>query len=272
MFDPQRIDIRLLDLVDRVIAELVLTKKADGASIMVIGAHCRDLLHASFGRADPLRSTDDVDIAVAVDGDAEYDRIVSTYPRSGTTEIRYSIAGAAVDVVPFGEIEDPQGTAVLSARKDSLDVFGFREVFTHSIELPLPCGAQVRFPTPPGYIALKLKAWCDRSVNGQYKDAGDIAIGCSWYQDDADIRESLYGPRADLLLRADMDVDIASLHILGEEISAILGEDRVSELSEVWKRTNRELLAEYFARQKSTIRPDRAAAHRAIDSLTTFLN
>ncbi|MBW0273569.1 hypothetical protein ATM97_26175 [Nocardia sp. MH4] len=157
MFDLQRITTQSLDLVSRVVDALVTNSGADDASIMVIGAHCRDLLHASFGRADLLRATSDVDIGIAVDGDARYRQIVSSFPRSGTTEIRHTIAGVSVDVVPFGDIEDPAGTTVLSSRRDSLDVFGFREVFGCSQEVLLPSGNRVRIPTPAGYTALKLK-------------------------------------------------------------------------------------------------------------------
>ncbi|MFD5174629.1 hypothetical protein ACFWM1_02365 [Nocardia sp. NPDC058379] len=272
MFDLQLIGTRSLNPVDTVIDTLVTNSGVSDTSIMVIGAHCRDLLHASCGRTDLLRATSDLDIGVAVDGDSEYRRIVSTFPRSGSTEIRYSIAGISVDVVPFGEIEDPTGTTNLPSRNDSLDVFGFQEVFARSQELPLPSGNRVRIPTAAGYTALKLKAWCDRSINGEYKNAGDIATACSWYQEDVDVRTSLYEHRTDLLLRAEIDVDVASLHLLGEEISDVLGSSRVAELAEAWQRTDRELLAEYFARQRSRTCPDRAKARRAITGLTAFLS
>lgn len=274
MFDPTLPKGTSLDLADTVIEELVSRSGADPATMMIIGAHCRDLLHAAFGRAEPLRSTSDVDLGIAVAGNEEYRRIVSALPRSGTTDIRYSIAGITVDVVPFGGIEDPAGITTLRGRKDSLDVFGFREVFTHAWELRLPSGHLVRIPTPAGYTALKLKAWCDRSVIGEYKDAGDIAVACSWYQEDTDgVRTALYEERTDLLVRAELDVDIAALYLLGEEMSVLLGSTRVAELREAWIRTDHELLAEYFARQRSfRTRPDRAAAHRAIEALTAFLS
>ncbi|MEV6059177.1 hypothetical protein AB0L62_04160 [Nocardia asteroides] len=272
MFDPQRISTPSLDLIDRVINALVTESGIGDTSIMLIGAHSRDLLHASFGRTGPLRATSDVDLGVAVDGAAEYRRVVSAFPRSGTTEIRYSIADVSVDVVPFGDIEDPAGTTALPGRNQSLDVFGFREVFTHALQIRLPSGDHVRIPSPAGYTALKLKAWCDRSINGEYKDAGDLATACSWYQEDPDVRTSLYTQRTDLLLRAEIDTDAASLYLLGEEISAVLGHTRTTELSTAWSTTNRDLLAEYFARQRSRTNPDRTAAHRAITSLTAFLD
>lgn len=271
MFAPLRIGTQSLDLIDSVVVELISGAEADEISIMVIGAHCRDLLHTAFGRTDLLRSTSDVDIAIAVNGDAEYRRIIAALPRSGTTDIRFSIAGVAVDVVPFGDIEDPAGTTSLPGRTESLDVFGFREVFAQSIELRLPSGYRVRIPVPAGYAALKFKAWCDRSANGEYKDVGDIATVCGWYQDDADIRAALYGARTDLLIRAELDADLAALYLLGEEIADILGRVRGAELAAAWDRTDRELLAHHFARHRSRTHPDHAAANRAILALNNFL-
>lgn len=220
---------------------------------MVIGAQCRDLLHEAFGRADRLRSTSDVDIALAVEGYAEYQRVTSRLPPSGSTGIRYSIAGITVDVVPFGDIENPAGTTALPGRREPLDVFGFQEVFDRSIVVPTPIGHHIHLPTPAGYTALKLKAWCDRSVNGEYKDATDIATACGWYQDDETVRESLYGPdaeRVELLIRADMDADVASLYLLGQEISSVLGDTRVAELAAAWTLTDQAMLTEYFARER----------------------
>lgn len=241
---------------------------------MIIGAHCRDLLHVAFGRTDLLRSTADVDIALAVSKYEDYRRITSALPHSGTTDIRYSVAGIAVDVVPFGEIEDPTGTTPLPGRTETLDVFGFQEVFEKSLELSLPSSYRIRLPTPAGYAALKLKAWCDRSANGEYKDAADLATVCGWYQQDEDVRSRLYEPatgRADLLIRADMDVDLASLYLLGEEIADVLGETRVSELATAWKVADRQVVATYFARERSRTNPDRSAALTAIEAMTSFI-
>ncbi|BDT88950.1 hypothetical protein GV791_19610 [Nocardia cyriacigeorgica] len=271
MFDPNRIDGPSLDLVDRVVVALVTEKKADDTSIMVVGAQCRDLLHIGFGRNDLLRRTDDVDIAIAVSGDTEYRRIIADLPRSGTTDIRYAIAGLSVDVVPFGDIEDPAGTTSLPGRRESIDVFAFREVFTHSIELRLPSGYRVRIPTPAGYAVLKVKAWCDRSANGEYKDAGDIATACAWYQSDADILASLYEAHTDLLIGAELDVDAASLHLLCIEMASILGATRLAELSAAWARTDRALLAHHFARHQSRSRPDHNAARKALRALDYLL-
>ncbi|MFI6214402.1 hypothetical protein ACIBCD_20635 [Nocardia brasiliensis] len=274
MFDSQRIGSQSLDLIDVVVAELVSTTEASPGSIMLIGAHCRDLLHVAFGRTDLLRSTVDVDVALAVNGHEDYRRITSALPKSGTTDIRYSIAGVAVDVVPFGDIEDPTGTTVLPGRTESLDVFGFQEVFDKSIELLLPSGYRFRLPIPAGYAALKLKAWCDRSKNGEYKDAADIATVCGWYQHDEDIRSKLYDldeGRADLLIRADMDADLASLHLLGEEISDVLGGTRVAELATAWKITDREVIATYFARERSRANPNHTAALAAMAAMTSFM-
>ncbi|MGN2636052.1 hypothetical protein ACTD5D_07635 [Nocardia takedensis] len=256
------------------ITALVTNDDVDVTSIMLIGAHCRDLLHLAFGRNDHLRSTSDVDLALAVHGHTDYRRITSALPRSGSTGIRYTVAEITVDLIPFGEIEDPAGTTSLPDRTETINVFGFREVFDRSIPLTLPSGSPIRLPSPAGYAALKLKAWCDRSVNGEYKDAADIATLCDWYQRDTDIRASLFESepdRTDLLIRAGMDVDTATLFLLGQAISNVLGKDRTAELARAWAHTDRGILAEYFARERSRARPDPIAAHRAITALTDFL-
>lgn len=274
MFDPRRITPQSLDLVDRVVEAMVSEAGAADRSIMIIGAHCRDLLHAGFGRGDLLRSTTDVDIALAVNGDKEYQRITSGLSRSGTTNLRYLIAGIAVDVVPFGGIEDPVGTSALVGRLEPIAVFGFQEVFDQAMDLLTPSGFRVRLPSPAGYAALKLKAWCDRSALREYKDAADIATACSWYQQNDDLRASLYDAgtdRMETLIEADMDVDIALLNLLGKDIADVIGDVRVSELARSWALTDRDMLAVQFAREKSRTHPDRATAHREITALTRFL-
>ncbi|GAB2724803.1 hypothetical protein GCM10027089_55760 [Nocardia thraciensis] len=55
MFDLRRIDPRSLDLIDCVGVELVSRAEPDTASTMLIGAHCRDLMHEGFGYTEPLR-------------------------------------------------------------------------------------------------------------------------------------------------------------------------------------------------------------------------
>ncbi|WP_238815562.1 GyrI-like domain-containing protein [Nocardia brasiliensis] len=42
----------------------------------------------------------------------------------------------------------------------------------------MPSGYRIRLPTPAGYAALKLQAWCNRSANSEYQDAADLTSAC----------------------------------------------------------------------------------------------
>lgn len=61
-------DPRYLDLVRSVVQELRKLSEINPDDVMVVGASCRDILHASYGHDFRLRSTHDVDVAIALRG------------------------------------------------------------------------------------------------------------------------------------------------------------------------------------------------------------
>lgn len=68
-----------------------------------------------------------------------------------------------VDLLPFGELEDPEGVVRPPQRDDGIPVWAFSEIFDSSQPLPLHPSLTIRCPTVPGYTAAKLAAWLDRS-------------------------------------------------------------------------------------------------------------
>lgn len=219
--------------------------------VMVVGAVCRDFLHRSCGH-DPsvLRRTDDLDIAIAVNGwdhlDALTDALVKVTGQS--SRIRFRIAGVTVDVVPFGErIESPDGVVAPRGRHDDpMSVFAFQDVWASAHRVQLDNGVTVRVPTISGYTALKLKAWADRSAHGQYKDAADLATAMSWYQHDLDRVDSLYSSPTgnDLLVESEMDVPEAAVRLLVADARAQLRPERQDELASVWQTVDDDLLVD----------------------------
>lgn len=93
--------------------------------IMLVGATCRDLLHAGHGFGGELRRTDDLDIGIAVGGWEQYEQLVSGLdPVSGSSSgIRYLVTGLPVDIMPFGEnVEVPDGVVAPAARRVDMSV------------------------------------------------------------------------------------------------------------------------------------------------------
>lgn len=188
MIDLSAVDERNYDHITPVIAELTSQVGMDPDSILLVGAACRDVLHAAFGQAFPARGTTDTDLGIAVSDWTISERIESSFPRIGSSGIRYRIAGISVDVMPFGEVEDPEGISQPAPRGEDLVVFGFRDVYERAVQLTLPNGQSIRLPQPAGYVALKMRSWIDRSqYHGQDKDAKDLALATFWYQESSEI-------------------------------------------------------------------------------------
>lgn len=213
-------------------------------NLMVVGASARDLMHRSLGFDFPLRSTTDIDIGLAVPDKAAYESVTRAYPPTGNSGIRFRIAEKAVDIVPFGEIEDPVGTSKPTADEHPIDVFGFNEVFAAADIYLLPGGSKVRVPSPAGYCALKIKAWIDRSPNSWYKDAADMAYVCYWYQESELFFDRLYDDaHRDLIEEANFDADVGSMLMLARDIQRILGPSLAARLASLWDEPSRTKMA-----------------------------
>jgi predicted nucleotidyltransferase len=241
MFDPAAGDPSLLHLADQVVAELLNAGPHLAAGdLMLVGAHCRDVIQSALGRPDVLRATSDIDVAIAVKGWRNYAELTESLPATGTNGICYQVAGMPTDLLPFGDVEEPTGTVTPPRRGDeSLSVWGFREVHEAALPLRLPTAGECRIPTVPGYVALKLAAWLDRSEYGEYKDAIDLGSALPWYAEASSVTDLIYETEHgnELLVASDTDPVLASARLLGEHVIDVVGPERQLELLERWPGT-----------------------------------
>jgi predicted nucleotidyltransferase len=245
MLDLTRCDPRHLRLVDDVVTGLLANStRLRDADVLLVGAHCRDLLQRALGHDFSLRTTSDIDLGLAIADWAAYDELTARLRPVGHTGIRYRVANLPADLMPFGPIENPPGTVAPAARRETMSVWAFTEVFGAALPLALPGGSTIRIPTVAGYAALKLKAWVDRSADGQYKDADDIATILSWYTESTTVHTRLYetGPGNDILTAEDIDDQAAAAHVLGADIAEVIGGRLVSELAAEWPGPRHEFL------------------------------
>ncbi|NMO50913.1 hypothetical protein HH310_06865 [Actinoplanes sp. TBRC 11911] len=204
--------------------------------VMIVGAHCRDILRSALGQRSGERTTEDIDFGLALAGWGTYNELAQRLEPAGDTGIRYRVANVPTDLMPFGKVENPAGTVTPPARRDQISVWGFTEVFRASRPLPLPSAGTIRVPTIAGYATLKLAAWLDRSAYGQYKDAADIATVLYWYSELPDVDAFLYDTEdgQDILAQEESDYPVAAARVLGQDIAAIIGSTRLSELVARW--------------------------------------
>jgi predicted nucleotidyltransferase len=236
LLDLTKCDPALLQLPDAVVTALLAqSTELRAENVMIVGAHCRDILRNASGQDSGLRTTEDIDFGLALADWASYDVLTKRLEPVGDTRIRYQVADVPTDLIPFGNLERPPGTVKPPAREESMGVLGFTEVFKASRPLALPNAGTIRIPTIAGYAALKLAAWLDRSAYNKYKDASDIASVLHWYSELAEVYAFLYETEegVDILVEEGADYSMAAARILGRDIAAVLG-SRTSELTRSW--------------------------------------
>ena len=239
MLDLTRCEGAPTDLMRRVTTRLLeLAPTLRAQDVMLIGAGCRDLLQTALGHEEPLRATQDIDVALALaDWQIFHELRNRLKPTDGTTDgMRFHVAGAPVDLVPFGTVESPAGVVTPHQGREGMSVWAFREVFEHSMELPLTDEIVVRLPSVPGYAALKLCAWLDRVPRFEYKDASDIASVLRWYSESDSVLERLYDFERDasILVANGTDAGVASAQLLGSDVVTVIGPERQLELEQRW--------------------------------------
>lgn len=215
--------------------------------VMVIGAAARDLLHHALGHSFQTSATHDLDLALALTSWDAYRQLAAAFPKVGNTGIRFRIAQVTVDLLPFGEVEDPSGITRPPTRAEPFSVWALEEIFAASLPLALPSGATVRIPTVPGFAAAKIGAWLDRSEWREIKDARDLAVAAFWYEDAAEVSDRLYDSEQGnaVLIAEDTDLLRAAAHLLGLDVVATIGELRAEELRARWPG-NIDLLVDAF--------------------------
>lgn len=213
--------------------------------LMIVGAACRDLLHLAAGHSNRLRLSNDVDIGIGLSDWLPFEQTVSPIQPIGTNGIRYLVAGVPVDLLPFGDIEDPAGTAQPRTRPDGINVRGFNEVFRDAEPLAIPQVGTVALPTVPGYTALKLFACADRSTWGEYRDAVDLATCLYWYENSTEIEDRIWttSQGQEALISLETDVGATSAYLLGCDTAKLIGPTNLNELALAWTVSKRDQLA-----------------------------
>ena len=199
------------------------------SSIMIVGATCRDIHQESFRSTEPSRTTDDIDLALAVEGWDEVRILQREFPSRSRAWQQIEVDGIAVDIVPFGSIESPPGE-VLVGDGLVLNVSGFREVFERAETHELSSGMKFKLPSVAGLAALKLHAWLDRYRVGNYKDAQDLGLILAWYAESDEgwlfdrFFEHKEAHEADIL-------EVMAAFLLGIDVAEALGEAESASLA-----------------------------------------
>lgn len=210
---------------------------------MLIGAEARDILHTGLGHSFKNKATQDVDLAFAIPDWPAYAALVDGLTPIPDTGIAFRVAGMHVDVMAFGSVESPQGTVTPPFREaDPLDVFGMTQAYASAHTASFGEGLNIRVPTVAGYVALKLKAWIDRSAVHNQKDAPDLGLALFWAAESASFTDRFWGD-SDLFSTWKADVGLGGAALLGGDVRRVLGPAAGDHVAELFTEANRDELA-----------------------------
>jgi predicted nucleotidyltransferase len=203
-------------------------RAAPSVEWLIVGALARDL-HLSYAHGIRIdRVTTDTDLALAIADWAEFADVRNALLRSGNfladRRVEHKLfhrSQRALDVVPFGDIEDRSGViAWPPSGALTMSVLGYREALGGSILLQLPHEQHARIVSIVGLVILKFIAWSERHRTAPGKDAYDLRLILDHYLDAGNLQR-LYGSHADLI-DADFDYPLASARLAGRDASALL--------------------------------------------------
>ena len=190
-----------------------------GVPFMLIGAIARDLLlnHLrDLGRG--FRLTEDLDVSVMVPDWDAYHCIregLLSHPSVDATDMvhRLMVHHMAVDLVPFGGLEQPIGYIEWPSDSRVMDVSGYREAFHEAEQIGL--GDLVLRVVPLlAYVPMKVVTWRDRSFE---RDALDICTILLSYYDVA--IDSIVETDTDLFELEDGDQDFIGARAYGRHVT-----------------------------------------------------
>ncbi|MFM7022464.1 MAG: nucleotidyl transferase AbiEii/AbiGii toxin family protein [Flavobacteriales bacterium] len=146
-------------------------------SCYLIGAQARDINLLESG-VRPTRGTMDIDFAIMLPNMSTYSNIFSDLLGSGfrKTQMPYRLiydkTNTVIDILPFGEIEEGEGTVKFTERETELSVLGFKEVSQIAQNITIE-GKTVRVTPLEGIFILKLISWNEKPLE-RAKDLTDL--------------------------------------------------------------------------------------------------
>lgn len=209
----------------------------------VVGAAARDIILEHQFDIQPQRATIDIDIGVLIAGWDHFKKLKNELIRTtrfGLSRQKQRLVydgNFPVDIIPFGAIEDENGSITWPPDHDiRMSVAGFEESYQHSIPVKLSSNPEliVKVVSLAGLALLKLISW-DDNPERQNRDASDLLFIMKHYLDAGNL-ERLFDEGIDMVEDDNYDYVLASARFLGRDIGTISSPSTKNKLIEILER------------------------------------
>lgn len=171
-----------------VLTDLTKTLATLGFPVLIVGAGARLLIFDCLFQIDG-RTTKDWDVAIKIDRWIEFSELKNRLTQDPQAYFRqtkiqhkfvHNQTNIEVDIVPFGDISDPNQKIIWPESGNQMTVRGFEEALNHALDQVFP-GITFKTINIPSFIVLKLLAWSDRKAK---KDLSDVHFILKCYTND----------------------------------------------------------------------------------------
>lgn len=194
----------------------------------IVGAMARDIILQHAHNIYTTRATLDIDIGVFVTDWDQFEKLknslVHTRKFQSTKQTQRLMYDDeyAVDIVPFGEIAEKDGSISWPPEHEiEMSIMGFQESYEHAVSVLVRANPDlvVKVVSLAGLAVLKLIAWKD-GIERRGKDAADLYTIITNYIEAGNV-DRFFEEEGDILKEENSDYDRASAHLLGREMAKI---------------------------------------------------
>lgn len=198
-----------------------------GMLFFVVGAAARDIVLNHCHAIRSYRLTRDLDIGVEVAGWDEFRRLYEALIATGSfcadrEPYRLMYGRFPVDIVPYGGVSpDNQTISWPPDHQVVMSIMGFQEAYDYGITVRLSDDPtlDVKVPTIPGMVMMKLISWNDR-YPARPKDAEDLLFLMDHYAEAGNL-DRLYEAEVELLQAEGFDQTLAGIRMLGRDLASV---------------------------------------------------
>ncbi|SDY30008.1 nucleotidyl transferase AbiEii/AbiGii toxin family protein [Hymenobacter psychrophilus] len=219
--------------LDQVLPALTRGMQHAGLEFFLVGAVARDLWLDAALESGPRRRTQDIDLAVLVASEAEYQQLRTWLvahehfhaPASSAFCLIHEPTGVQVDLMPFGGIADADDRVQVAGQGlTCISVIGLAEVLTQAEPVKITEHITWQAVTLPGLVGLKLLAWSDRPEQ-RGKDGTDLRLILQHFHEL--ITDDIFARHYDLLESMDAIAGadlmrLVGIRVLGQELGALV--------------------------------------------------
>jgi predicted nucleotidyltransferase len=195
----------------------------------LVGAVARDIHLSANECLTSARGTKDIDLAITISDEGQYNQVKAALVETGLFEAHETEVikliyknSLEVDLLPFGDIEQPNRNVRLTDPTFVLNMPGFTEIYPFVKDFKLDNGQIIKVCTMEGIILLKLIANNDRPQ--RTKDITDIEHIIQTYFELYD--DYIYMVHYDILELYDTNnadyIQLVCARLIGRKISIML--------------------------------------------------